>query len=190
MRKSIYILAVAIIVAVLMSGCVIKDPAKEIVTKAKSVIPQPTVAPASGVQEESALLVDSMLDITGELSDAGYSQATQSSEYAIRLKIQNTAQDPVTFDKIIVKFDDRFEGKTIIINIFPMTLAHGQIKEQDVATNGLSAMQETAEWSTGKKIVKMHVSLKNGNTPVSGDYMAPLPAALDGQNNQLTFAKQ
>lgn len=132
-----------------------------------------------------------MLDITGELSDAGYSQATQSSEYAIRLKIQNMAQDPVSFDKIIVKFDDRFAGKTIIINTYPTTtLAHGQIKEQDFTTNGLSAMQESTEWSTGNKIVKMHVSLKDGNTPVSGDYMAPLPAALDGQNNQLTFARQ
>lgn len=50
MRKNIYILAVAIIIAVLMSGCLSKDQAKEIVAKVKPATSQPTVAPGSDVQ--------------------------------------------------------------------------------------------------------------------------------------------
>jgi hypothetical protein len=196
MNKIICILAIMSIAIMTISGCVDKDPLKEIVlSKLPPLAPQPAAssAPDNGTQEEAIPIEEPMLSITGQVALDQSTISTASPEYSIELAIQNTAQDPLTFDKIVVKYDDRFEGKSVILNIYPTTLAHGQTMKQNVRTYGLKDMQENAEWSTGKKNVKMHIYLRNGGADVSEDYMDTLPSLpdmQDGQNFQLNFTKK
>ncbi len=197
MKNKILYAGIVLLIFGIMSlgGCLEKDPLKEIVlTKIPSFEPRPTASsvPEAGEQGEIIPLAEPMLNIVGQVTLDQSTLSSASPEYLIELTIQNTAQDPVTFDKIVVKYDDRFEGKTVIVNIFSTTLAHGQTIKQNVKTYGLKDMQENAEWSTGKKNVKMHVYLKNGSIDASGDYvdiLPPLPDMQSGQNFQLNFTK-
>ncbi len=195
MKRMKYLIVLAFIAVVLISGCVSKDPGKENdKTEISHVAPRPTAGfVPGGEQKEVSPAKWPMFAITGQVTLIAYSTMTNSPEYSIKLTIQNAAQSPVTFNRIVARYNDQGTGKTLESSIYQTTLNYGEAIQPTIETIDLREMQTNVE-AAGKKTIVIHISLENGDEDISGDYIAALPPLsymekFSDQSHHLDFAK-
>lgn len=175
MKKAVCILAIALVSAVLISGCVSTDPPiKEKGTPAAT--PRPSATSGSGIdeQEKRFNFNEPTFIMRGTVTYEGYSAMSSGPEYSIDLLIQSVTNHPVSFNKIVAKYNDQGPEKTVESNINRVTLNYGQAVEPKIETYNLRRMQDNVE-AAGKKTIVIHIQLKNDGEYIGGDYEASLP---------------
>lgn len=195
MNKSRYLIIAILIGMAIISGCVSKDPQKENVnTVVPTATPEPArvSVPETGGQGEVLSAGGAIFAIVGQVTLSGYSPMTDGPEYSIKLTIQNAAQRPVTFNRIVAKYNDQRNWKTVESNIYPTTLEYAEAIQPTIETAYLREMQDNVE-ASGHKTIVIHIHLENGDEDISGDYVAALPPLsymeTPGRSHQIFFAK-
>ena len=196
MKKIKNLAMFALIIAVLASGCIDSDSQKETVNVE---VPQGwtqvavTPVPLNSEQGKAASASWPQFALVGQVTYIEFSAMSEGPEYSITLTIQNVAQNPVAFNKIVAKYDDQIRPITVETNIYPTTLNYGEAIQPTIETYDLRGMQDNVE-KAGKKTIVIHVRLNNGDEDVSGDYEASLPPLsymekFSDQSHQIFFAK-